>query len=284
MKLVSPELQAGGKRAQYTALYGPWALLLILAAGIGALFAVVTTQGNGVASGWSDSVFYCDSSGRVRYQFASAHDRVSPYWDNRLFLSVTMGFHGLTFVQAKAIDICFDLVVGRGSQVLVALATYPILRRSILRSMEVREFSLALLLPFFMERLSVYSLWAMVANMRSRRTKPKTDDQTEQIKFRRARVRIDWRVILVILVGCYVLALPTFTSVMTSYQSSSAPYMPSNGSEGYFSANDFDNRLPDFVIDYGELVGLSTDFPLYNDSDSDIISTYSECKCPLLAC
>ena len=281
MKLVSPELQAGGKRARYTTLYGPWTLLFILVAGVSALFAVVTHLGDGVASGWTDSMFYCDSSGRIRYQYTDREDTVSPYWDKRLFLSVTMGFHGLSFVQAKAIDICFDLFVGRGSQVLVALATYPILRRSILRSMEVREFSLALLLPFFMERLSVYSLWAMFANMRSRRAKPKSNDQTEQIEFRKARVRIDWRVILVFLVGCYVLALPTFTSVMTSYQSRSGPYLPSTGSEGYFAANDFDDRIPDFVLPYGHLIGLSMNAPLYNDTDSDVISACSECKCSL---
>jgi hypothetical protein len=278
MKLVSPELQAGGKRGRYATLYGPWALLFILVVGVSVLFAVVTNLGAGVASGWTDSMFYCDSSGKIRYQYTNKRATVSPYWDRQLFLSVTMGFHGLTFVQAKAIDICFDLVVGRGSQVLVALATYPILRRSILRSMEVRELSLALLLPFFMERLSVYSLWAMVANMRARRAKPKTDDQTEQIEFRRARVRIDWRVILVFLVGCYVLALPTFTSVMTSYQSRSAPYMPSNGSEGYFSANDFDSQMPDFVLNYGQLVGLSPRFPLYKDRDVDVISACSDCE------
>jgi len=279
MKLVSPELQAGGKRIRYATLFGPWTLLFILVAGVSALFAVVTNLGDGVASGWTGSMFYCDSSGRIRYQYTSRQDTVSPYWDRQLFLSVTMGFHGLTFVQAKAIDICFDLFVGRGSQVLVALAAYPILRRSILRSMEVREFSLALLLPFFMERLSVYSLWAMFANMRSRRTKPKSDDQTEHIQFRKAWLRIDWRVILVFLVGCYVLALPTFTSVMTSYQSRSEPYLPSIGSEGYFAANDFDDRTPDFVLlTYGHLIGLSSDAPLYNDSDSDIISACSECK------
>jgi hypothetical protein len=284
MKLVSPELQAGSKRIRYTTLFGPWAFLFIVVSGIIALFAVVTVRGKGVASGWIEDYFYCDSVGRTRYQFTDREDAASPYWDSRLFLSVTMGFHGLTFVQAKAIDVCFDLIVGRGSQVLVALATYPVLRRSILRSMEVREFSLALLLPFFMERLSVYSLWAMVANMRSRRTKPKTDDQTEQIRFRKARVGIDWRVMLVFLVGCYVLALPTFTSVMTSYQSRSAPYLPSIDSEGYFAVNDFRRRMPDFVLENGYLVGMSRDQPIYNDSDADLLSVCLECKRPLLYC
>jgi hypothetical protein len=278
MKLVSPELQAGNKRVRYTTLFGPWALLFIFASGISALFAVVTNLGEGVASGRNDSIFYCDSSGKIRYKYTNFRDSVSPYWDSRLFLSVTMGLHGLTFAQAKAIDICFDLVVGRGSQFLVALATYPILRRSVLRSMEVREFSLALLLPFFLERLSVYSLWAMFANMRIRRTKPKTGDQTEQIKFRKARVRPDRRIVMVFLVGCYVLALPTFTSVMTSYQSRSAPYMPSQDGSGYVAASDFEIRIPDFILDNGELVGLSANFPMYNHSDTEVLPTCLACK------
>lgn len=282
MRLVSPELQSSGKGIRYATLFGPWALLSILAGGITALFAVVTTEGNGVAAGWNDSLFYCDSSGRIRYQYTNTLDTVSPYWDNRLFLSVTMGFHGLTFVQAKAIDICFDLVVGRGSQVLLTLATYPILRRSIMRSMEVREFSLALLLPVFMERLSIWSLWAMLANMRVRRRQPKTDDQAEEIKFKKAKIRIDWRVILVFLVGCYVLALPTFTSVMTSYQIRSAPFMPSENDTAYVSANDFQSRISDFVLQNGELVGLSPGFPMYNDSDTQLLPTCLECTCPLL--
>jgi hypothetical protein len=275
MKLISPELQAGGKRVRYTALFGPWALLCILAAGISTLFALVTRLGDGVASGKNDSMFYCDSSGGIRYKYSNDYldgDSISPYWDTGLFLSVTMGFHGLTFSQAKAIDICFDLVVGRGSQVLVALATYPILRRSILRSMEVREFSLALLLPFFLERISVYSLWALCAKMRSRRTKPKTDDQTEQIEFRKARARIDWRVILVFLVGCYVLALPTFTSVMTSYQVGSSPFKTEG--QGYVPTTELD--VPDVILNDAELFGLSEFYPMFDGSD--LLSTCQGCK------
>lgn len=268
MKLVSPELQAGGKRVRYATLYGPWALLFILVAGISALFAVVTKLGDGVASGLNDSIFNCDSSGKVRYRYSSVIG-TSPYWDNRLFLSVTMGVHGLTFGQAKAMDIGFNLVVGRGSQLLLALAVYPILRRSILRSMEVREFSLALLMPFFLEKLSVFSLWAMFANMRSRRTKPKTDDQTEQIRFRKARVRIDWRVALVVLVGCYILALPTVTSVMASYQVRSAPFLPDGLIE---------NQIPDFSLADGTLLDLPYTYPMYKGAEDDLISACLACK------
>lgn len=275
MKLVSPELQPSGKRVRYTTLFGPWALFLILVGGISALFAIVTNLGEGVASGRNDSIFYCDSSGTIRYRYVSFFG-ISPYWDNRLFLSVTMGFHGLTFAQAKAIDICFDLVVGRGSQLLLALATYPILRRSILRSMEVGEFSLALLLPFFMERLSVNSLWAMFANMRYRRTKSKTDEHAELVGFRKAKVRVDWRVVLVALVGCYVLALPTITSVMTSYQVRSAPFLPDG--LGYVSTKEIENRIPDFILWNGDLVGLSENYPMYNDSDTDLLPTCLACK------
>lgn len=275
MKLVSPELQAGGKRVRYATLYGLWALLFILVAGTSAFFAVVTKLGDGVASGRNDSIFNCDSSGKVQYRYSSVF-ATSPYWDNRLFLSVTMGVHGLTFGQAKAMDIGFNLVVGRGLQLLLALAVYPILRRSILRSMEVREFSLALLMPFFLEKLSVFSLWAMFANMRSCRTKPKTDDQTEQIRFRKAKVRIDWRVALVVLIGCYVLALPTVTSVMTSYQVRSAPFLPDG--LGYVSTKEIENQIPDFILADGTSLGLPYTYPMYKGADDDLISACLACK------
>jgi len=167
MRLIQPELQKSGKRNRYIAVLGPWLIFVAICGLVAILFSLVTTQGIGVSSGITGQPFYCDTSDTIRYAYATiGADQSSPYWDSNLFLSVTMGFHGLTFAQAKAIDICFDLMIGRGSQVLLALATYPVLRRAVLRSMEVREFSLALLLPFFMERFSVNTLYVMIANMR----------------------------------------------------------------------------------------------------------------------
>jgi hypothetical protein len=273
MRLILPELQGSGKRNRHIALLGPWLVFIAICGAIAALFSVVTTQGIGVSTGFTDGLFYCDTSDKIRYAYADdAFDKSSPYWDSDLFLSVTMGFHGLTFTQAKAIDICFDLFVGRGSQVLLALVTYPLLRRAVLRSMEVREFSLALILPFFMERLSTYALWSMIANMRVIRKKE--PEYGERIT--RSRSRIDWRITLILLVGCYILATPTFLSAMTSYQARGQPYFPVNDGSSYTSAQDI--LIPEFFVGGSEQIGLPPQYPLYNTSDPQLYATLNGCE------
>jgi hypothetical protein len=275
MRLMLPELQGSGKRNRNIALLGPWLIFIAICGAVAALFSVVTTQGDGVSTGFTDGLFYCDTSDKIRYAYASnAFSRTSPYWDSDLFLSVTMGFHGLTFTQAKAIDICFDLVVGRGSQVLLALATYPLLRRAVLRSMEVREFSLALVLPFFMERLSVFTIWSMFANMRVTRKKEPELESGEPIA--KSRIRIDWRIVLILLFGCYTLALPTFLSAMTSYQARGQPFFPVNNGSSYMSVENI--MIPDAFIEGGEQIGLSQRYPLYNTTDPQLYAALVGCE------
>jgi hypothetical protein len=273
MRLILPELQGSGKRNRQIALLGPWLIFIAICAAIAALFSVVTTQGVGVSTGFTDGLFYCDTSEKIRYAYAdNAFGTTSPYWDSDLFLSVTMGFHGLTFTQAKAIDICFDLIVGRGSQVLLALAIYPLLRRALLRSMEVREFSLALVLPFFMERLSGYTLWAMLTNTRIVRKKEPEPGQ----QIARSRIRIDWRIMLILLVGCYVLAVPTFLSAMTSYQARGQPFFPVDNGSSYMSAENI--TFPRFFVEGSEQIGLPPLFPLYNNSGPQLYATLTGCE------
>lgn len=275
MKLILPELQGSGKRNRRIALLGPWLIFIAICGAIAALFSVVTTQGVGVSTGFTDGLFYCDTIDNIRYAYAdNAFNKSSPYWDSSLFLSVTMGFHGLTFPQAKAIDICFDLVIGRGSQVLLALATYPLLRRAVLRSMEIREFSLAFVLPFFMERLSAYTLWAMTANMRIIRKKAQEPEAGQQVA--RARIRVDWRMTLVLWIGCYILAIPTFLSAMTSYQARGEPFFPVDDGSSYMSAEGI--KFPQFFVRGSEQIGLTPEYALYNTSDHQLYATLNGCE------
>jgi hypothetical protein len=140
--------------------------------------------------------------------------------------------------------------------------------------MEVREFSLALVLPFFMERLSVYTIWAMIANMRVVRKKmPELQSGEPNAK---SRFRIDWRITLILLIGCYILAVPTFLSAMTSYQARGQPFFPLNDSSSYMSAENV--TFPNFIVEGGEQIGLSPDYPLYNISDPQLYSTLTGCE------
>jgi hypothetical protein len=138
--------------------------------------------------------------------------------------------------------------------------------------MEVREFSLAFVVPFFMERLSGYTLWAMVTNTRTVRKKDPEPGQ----QIARSRIRIDWRVVLIFLVGCYVLAVPTFLSAMTSYQARGQPFFPVDNGSSYLSVENI--VIPDFLVEGGEQIGLSRRYPLYNTSDPQLYATLLECE------
>lgn len=275
MKLISPQLQDSNRLNRRIALVGPWLVFLGIGGAIAIIFSVVSTQGAGVSSGFTNNLFYCDNSNKIRYKYSddSFEDR-SPYWDGNLFLSVTMGFHGLSFPLAKTIDILFDLIFGRGSQILVGLITYPILRRSVLRSMEVRDFSLALLLPFFLERISANTLWAMLTNMRVLRRKEPTPGGQPS----RTGLRIGWRMILTILIGCYILALPTSLSAMTSYQALGAPFIPTDdGGSSYMSTENL--TFPNYILGDGEMFGLPNELPLSNTTtDHQLYAAFAGCK------
>lgn len=57
-------------------------------------------------------------------------------WDFRFLLSITAGFGNFSFAVAKGIDISWDLVVGRGGQLILAWIAYRIFSRAIVHAME----------------------------------------------------------------------------------------------------------------------------------------------------
>jgi hypothetical protein len=281
MRLVSLEVRATSKRNKYTAVFGPWILLVTFVAVVAVLFYSISIHGTGGTPGLDGSSFYCDLAGKIRYNpygynrppnnYFDTPVYDSPLWDASLFLSVTIGFQGLSFAEAKAIDISFDLIVGRGSQVIAALAVDPTVRRAILRSMEIKEFPLAVLLPFFLEKFSVSTLWAIIASATTAIRMKRSDNDKNK-----SRGRTDWRFILVFFIGSYILALPTLFSAMTSYQAGSKPFVPIAGDATYVTTDNL--TLPDFVIADGERVGLESGFPVYNSRNPELYDACYGCK------
>ena len=71
----------------------------------------------------------CTSAGAIQVLTESDRRVVSSYWDPSLFLSITFGFGNFSYAAAKGIDVAWDLIVGRAGQILLAIISYPILRR-----------------------------------------------------------------------------------------------------------------------------------------------------------
>ncbi|GAB7355158.1 hypothetical protein MBLNU459_g5727t1 [Dothideomycetes sp. NU459] len=69
---------------------------------------------------------------------------VSPakiYFDPALILDISLGFGTLSFASVKIIDVIWDVVVGRGGQVLLGYVSYCILGQALLQSMEFQSVS-----------------------------------------------------------------------------------------------------------------------------------------------
>ncbi|KAK5116835.1 hypothetical protein LTR85_009095 [Meristemomyces frigidus] len=162
-----------------------------------------------------------DESATVCWADGSAHVGVltgyaAQLWVPSLFLSITFGLGNFTFSQAKGIDIVWDLVVGRGGQVLLVLIAYPIVRRALTLSNENRTTSFPLFSSVAFGGMSMSSLYRLCICR---------DDRGRLAGSRRAPTRWSWLHLTLAFVCIYVLAFPTVVSIMTGYQAVLVPYV-----------------------------------------------------------
>ncbi|KAK5709609.1 hypothetical protein LTR17_019638 [Elasticomyces elasticus] len=165
-----------------------------------------------------------------------------------------MGFGGLTFPQAKAIDVCFDLAIGRGGQALLVWLCYPFFRRSLTRTMEVSTASTPLFSALAFDRVSLTSMFEVGATFASWPTRTKLNADFRKLSG-------TWRFTLLFFAFAYLLAFPTWMSSVTGYQSRDIPYVttPTDGSlmpvKGWYN--------PYAILVDGSRVGLLDDLPVH---------------------
>lgn len=198
-------------------------------------------------------------------------------WNPDLFLSITLGFGPLTFTQAKAIDIIWDLFVGRGTQVILIFISYPILRRALLLSLERGPVSFPLYSSLTLERISLRSLIALCVPSGSLR--PSKAGQRLPV-----RKRWSWNFFAMFLVLGWLLIYPTIMSVMTGYQASLQPYVVDPTDNSSIVAIQ-DMYLPPYIVMDGSRVNLSAPYfveaefvdftPAYYDYDTWVTCAYA---------
>lgn len=87
------------------------------------------------------------------------------YLSSEAALTISLGFGDFSFATAKTIDICWDLVVGRGGQLLLSWITYRAMRRSLVRTMEKRALHLPLVTQLTLDGVSFFALGAMLKQL-----------------------------------------------------------------------------------------------------------------------
>jgi len=119
-------------------------------------------------------------------------------WDTSQFLDINLGFGWFEFGVAKGIDIGWDLIVGRGGQLILALLSYRVSSAVLLHSMETCTASFHTYIAIGFDRGPLFSIQASLRDLWSGRTQGKG------------------ALFMIIFASLYLLAFPTFVSGLQS--------------------------------------------------------------------
>ena len=265
MKVVNGERCADTRQA-YAAKVGlPMAGLAAVIAFTCALFSHPTPDNT---SGRPTDIF-CTPSGNIHVTTPADSKVIDPRWDPSLFLSITLGFGSFSFAAAKGIDICWDLIVGRGGQILLAVLSYPVIRRSLSSYMERRSVHYRVYASFAFDKISLITLASITCELLRRR---KIAGRWNQKRLR----LLDWHFLGLASVLVYILAFPTMISVMTGYQATFTPLVTRPDNKLLMKASEL--QKPIFVLIDGDRIGLPDGMPIYRSDD--MTKTLLACMLP----
>ena len=194
----------------------------------------------------------------------------NPYWDPALFISITLGFGKFAFSTAKAIDICWDLVLGRGGQLLIVFLVYPTIRLAIMLAMEREPVDFPLFARTWFERMSLTTMGTFFHALR------RGHDGAERpgIKTRLPRIL---RLAALVLCCAYAMIFPTIMSAMTGYQAELSPYIQVPPLDSGVLVNASQISFPPYVLQDGHRIGELDHMPT-NQLSKDDEHTLLTCK------
>lgn len=153
-----------------------------------------------------------------------------------------MGYGQFTFTEAKAIDVAWDVVVGRGGQALLALISGDVFARYVTSTMAVAPVTFNTFRTIFLQRdaNTAMGLTRLVGDFVRRKS----------LSSRAATV-------FMVLSMVFVLIFPTFVSSMSGYSANVQAFVEDQ-SERYVPFSDFTHLY--YTIHDGEKIGLPNEY------------------------
>jgi hypothetical protein len=236
--LYGPAPAQSGTRRDFRDVWQPLSIFVLITTFTISFFAAKDSFSS------TDGLFSCNADGSVvpsgRYQLL---------WDTKLYFTINMSFGKFSFTAVKVIDACWDTLIGRGGQMLVAVVAYRVLRRSIALSMEICRYPIPTVTAIFCQQIQPNAAWQLLRGMHTRQS------DWHQIPWASPYLRLTAH----ILVCVYVLSFPTLVSVSTGYHAEL---------EGYFGQEELipidKIYSPQMGLIDGARVGLSEpDEPMF---------------------
>lgn len=195
----------------------------------------------------SAEVLLCDANGQI--QEDNKGFRLD--WEISSYFSINIPvLRRLPYKQAKIVDACWDLVFGRGGQVLAGMIAYCVVRDTVKLNMERSALPIpAVTLVLLQQQIQFTTIWEL---FRALFYPPKIQIAQETYDKRETRRRV-----LLCLFACsYVIAFATITSVMTGYFAEvEGFYISPTNDEPMTSLSEFTRAF--FLLVDGERVGYS---------------------------
>ncbi|OAG01816.1 uncharacterized protein CC84DRAFT_1167962 [Paraphaeosphaeria sporulosa] len=163
------------------------------------------------------------------------------YWHSSNFFQINFGFGRLTFAQAKAIDVVWDVVVGRAGQALLAIVSWQVFARYLTTSMGIQPVTFNTFSAIFLHNEpTIMSLFRISRDFTTRQ-----------------RLRSKIAMIFMLVTMGYILAFPTIASAMTGYNGNVAAFVP-DSSGNFVKFESFQPVL--YVIHDGDRINKTKDF------------------------
>lgn len=187
--------------------------------------------------------------------------------DSSYFFTPNLSFGDMTFSQVKVIDVSWDLVAGRGGQLLLAWVNYTVFNEWLVYHMEKHPTSYKMYMALAFRTTSVPTLGVLGKEFLA------FGERSWNRLFR-------WLGVLCMLLGTvYVLAFPTLMGAMTGYITTFKPYIEDiNGNlvawnetaKVIYVINDAERLADTFAK---QLVVTVT------DGDSEVLQAIENCTC-----
>ena len=182
--------------------------------------------------------------------------------DSSYFFTPNLSFGALTFTQVKVIDVAWDLIIGRGGQLLLAWVNYRVFNEWLVYHMEMHHTSYKLYAAVAFETTTMATLGVLGKEFLA------YGAGTWKRFFR-------WLAILSMLLSTlYVIAFPTLMAAMTGYITTYKPYI-----------EDIDGNLMEwskakdvaYIIQDADRVGLKAPLIVTAD-DQPLIDAIHHCE------
>lgn len=197
------------------------AFLVLFCAGFVPLIAV-TRATAGFSGVFETKEIPCGNTPDKKYSVFQMENATAEGWEAVFALDYTFG--KFSFAEAKTVDVTWDVLVGRGLQLIFWYIGYHVFSDAILRVIERHPATYRTFTDLTLQGPSATTIWTLTKDL-----------------FRTKSRRTCWLFFFLVLSTAYILSVPVFVGAMTGYVNRAEAWVELGEEENIVPAKDLNN-------------------------------------------